>query len=313
MQPSASNRAFAVVVAYLPDVGVLRALLDVLLAQTAGVFVVDNTPAADQRVEALCAALTQPALHLIRLGDNFGIARALNIGIEAALAVGATHVLLSDQDSLPAANMVHNLLQIINNQLGNGLKVGAAGPTYTDVYTKKTFPFKAIIPGKYFPGEILASETNPIVNALSLITSGTLIPANVFEEVGLMREDFFIDRVDTEWCLRARSRGFIIFGTIHATMYQRMGEHSLKVWYGTWQQLSSYAPIRVYYQIRNSMYMWRLNYIPTKWKIKNSWYALGMIYSHVFFSHQKRTYLIMSWRGFLDGILGKMGSYHDRL
>ena len=67
MQPSANNRVFAVVVAYLPDIDVLRALIDALLAQTAGVFVVDNTPAEDRRVETLCAAFAQDPLRLIRL------------------------------------------------------------------------------------------------------------------------------------------------------------------------------------------------------------------------------------------------------
>ena len=62
MQPSTSSRVFAVVVAYLPDTEVLRTLLDALLAQTAGVFVVDNTPADDRRVETLCAALPHDAL-----------------------------------------------------------------------------------------------------------------------------------------------------------------------------------------------------------------------------------------------------------
>lgn len=312
MQPSVSSRVFAVIVAYLPDAMVLQALLDTLLAQTAGVFVVDNTPADDRRVEILCAVFPQDTLRLIRLEKNLGVALALNVGIDAALAAGATHVLLSDQDSLPATNMVDCLQQVLSELVEARFKVGAVGPTYTDLHTKKRFPFKAIIPGKFFPGEIVADEKNSIVDVLSLITSGTLIPVNVFKEVGLMREDFFIDRVDTEWCLRARSHGFMLFGTIRASMYQRMGEHSLMVWYGAWRQVSSYSPIRVYYQIRNSLYMWRLNYISLRWKIRNTWYALGVAYSQIFFGRQKRSSLYMSWHGFVDGLLGRMGPYHDQ-
>lgn len=312
IQPSDRIRVLAVVVAYVPDTKVLQALLDSLLAQTAGVFVVDNTPANDRRVEILCAGFPRDTLRLIRLEKNLGVARGLNVGIDAALAAEATHILLSDQDSLPAPNMVSGLQQVLNELVEAKLKIGAIGPTYTDLHTKKTFPFKAIIPGKFFPGEIFSSEKNPIVDALSLITSGTLVPANVFKEVGLMREDFFIDRVDTEWCLRARSHGFMVFGTIRASMYQRMGEHPLRVWYGTWRQVSSYIPIRVYYQIRNSIYMWRLNYVPLRWKIRNTWYAFGVAYSHIFFGRQKRAGLHMSWHGFVDGLLGRMGQYHDQ-
>src|SRR5690606_8889741 len=102
------------------------------LAQTAGVIVVDNTPAEDRRVESLCASLAQERLRLERLGQNRGIACALNVGIDMALAAGATHVLLSDQDSLPSPDMVKELLRTQADLQRAGERVGAVGPTYTD-------------------------------------------------------------------------------------------------------------------------------------------------------------------------------------
>ena len=311
MQLSDNSRVFAVVVAFQPNAVVLRALLETLLAQTTGVLVVDNTAEDDRRVESLYAEFPQKALQLIRLGSNFGIAHALNVGIDVALSAGATHVLLSDQDSLPAPDMVKGLLRALAELTELGHNMGGVGPTYTDIHTQKTHPFKAIIPGKFFPGEVVADKQRPLVEALSLITSGTLIPAIALETVGLMRADFFIDRVDTEWCLRARSHGYKIFGTIYATMYQRMGEHSLTVWYGTWRQVSAYSPIRIYYQIRNSLYMWRLNYVSLRLKIRSTWYAMGVAYSNILFGNQKTFALRMAWRGFRDGLIGRMGPYRD--
>ncbi|EQD74078.1 rhamnosyltransferase [mine drainage metagenome] len=163
----------AVVVTYLPDTDVLRALLDSLLAQTAGVFVVDNTPMDDRRVETPCTALPQDALRLIRLGSNFGIGRALNVGIDAALAAEATHVLLSDQDSLPAPDMVAELLRAQEALIHAGWRVGAVGPTYTDRHTGITFPFQAEVPGKFFYGHQRPDAMHPTIEALTLITSGT--------------------------------------------------------------------------------------------------------------------------------------------
>jgi rhamnosyltransferase len=272
MQPSASNRVYAVVVAYLPDVGVLRALLDTLLAQTAGVFVVDNTPAADQRVDALCAALPQPALHLIRLGENLGIARALNIGIDAALAAGATHVLLSDQDSLPAPDMVAALLAAMDDLQCAGQRVGAVGPTYTDRHTGITFPFQAHIPGKFFYGHRRPDAAHPTVEALTLITSGTLVPAAVLRDVGPMREDFFIDHVDIEWSHRVRAAGYALFGVAAAVMFHSMGDAMLCVWRFGWRQESAYSPVRVYYRIRNFVALCRLPFISWRWKSRNAAY-----------------------------------------
>lgn len=39
----------------------------------------------------------------------------------------------------------------------------------------------------------------------TLITSGMLIPLSLFGKIGMFREDYFIDSVDHEFCLRARA------------------------------------------------------------------------------------------------------------
>jgi len=311
MPPSASNQVFAVVVAYLPDAEVLRALLDALLAQTAGVFVVDNTPAADGRVTTLCAALPQRLLRLIRLGDNFGIACALNVGIDAALAAGATHVLLSDQDSLPAPDMVAELLRAQDALTRAGRRVGAIGPTYTDRHTGITFPFQAEVPGKFFYGHRRPDATHPTVEALTLITSGTLIPAAVLREIGPMREDFFIDHVDIEWSHRVRAAGYALFGVGAAVMFHRMGEQALRVWYFGWRQESAYCPVRVYYRIRNFVALCRPPFISWRWKLRSGWYWLGFIYTQAVFGKQRMGALRMAVRGLCDGLRGRMGPWRE--
>ncbi len=309
MQPSASNRVFAVVVAYQPDVDVLRALLDALLAQTAGVFVADNTPAVDRRVETLCAALPQQALRLIRLGDNLGIARALNVGIDAALAAGATHVLLSDQDSLPASDMVAALLAAMDDLQRAGQRVGAVGSTYTDRHTGITFPFQAEVPGKFFYGHRRPDAAHPAVEALTLITSGTLVPASVLRTVGPMREDFFIDHVDIEWSRRVRAAGYALFGVGAAVMFHSMGDSMLRVWRFGWRQESAYSPLRVYYRIRNFVALCRLPTIRWRWKLRNAAYWIYFVYAQTVFGQQRLAALRMAARGLRDGLRGRMGPW----
>lgn len=299
----------AVVVTYLPDTDVLRSLLDSLLAQTAGVCVVDNTPEDDRRIETLCAALPHDALRLIRLGENFGIARALNVGIDAALAAGATHVLLSDQDSLPAPDMVAALLAAMDDLQRAGQRVGAVGPTYTDRHTGITFPFQAEVPGKLFYGHRRPDATHPTVEALTLITSGTLVPAAVLREVGPMREDFFIDNVDLEWSHRARAAGYTLFGVGAAVMFHSMGDQALRVWYFGWRQESAYSPVRVYYHIRNFVALCRLSFIPWRWKLRSGWNAVGVIYTQTVFGQQRVAALRMALRGLWDGLRGRMGPW----
>ncbi len=309
MQPPVGSRVFAVVVAYQPDTGVLRALLDVLLAQTDGVLVVDNTPADDRRVETLCAALPHDALRLIRLGENLGIAHALNVGIGAALTTGATHVLLSDQDSLPAPGMVAALLAAMDDLQHAGQRVGAVGPTYTDRHTDITFPFQTEVQGKFFYGHRRPDATHPIIEALTLITSGTLIPASVLREVGPMREDFFIDHVDIEWSHRARAAGFSLFGVGAAAMFHSMGDHMLRSWRLGWRNESAYSPVRVYYRIRNFVALCRMPRIRRRWKLRSAVYWVYFVYVQTVFGQQRLAALRMAARGLRDGLRGRMGPW----
>ena len=311
-EPPAERRVIAVVVAYLPDVAVLRALLDALRAQTDGVIVVDNTPAGDRRVEMLCGVLASHAPQLIRLSENQGIGRALNLGIESALAGGATHVLLSDQDSRPAPDMVAQLLRAQDALVAAGRRVGAVGPTYTDRHTGITFPFQVEVPGKFFYGHRRSDAQHPCVEAITLITSGTLVAAPVLRAVGPMRGDFFIDYVDIEWSHRARSMGYSLFGVGAAVMYHRMGEHALRVWYFGWRRESAYSPLRVYYRIRNFIALLPLPYICSRWKLRNGWYLLGFAYSQTVFGEQRFAALRMAARGLWDGLQGRMGPWRGR-
>ena len=86
----------------------------------------------------------------MRLKENTGIARAINIGLQDALAEGADFVLLSDQDSLPANDMVENLCRAYAELTDQGVKVGAVGPTFTDLNTSLTYPVSGAIAWKVF-------------------------------------------------------------------------------------------------------------------------------------------------------------------
>ena len=300
-------RVDAVVVTYLPQVAGLSSLLALLSTQVDHVHVVDNPPVADTRVEALLARTQVGNGTLTRLGENLGIARALNVGIAAAKSRGATHVLFSDQDSEPAPDMVARLLADFAGLCARGERVGAIGPVFTDRHTGTTFPFQAAVPGKFFYGHAHPEPGRPLVEALSLITSGTLVPMEVLQDVGTMREDLFIDKVDIEWCHRARAAGWKLFGSGHARMFQRMGEAGLRVWFLRWRRESVYPPLRLYYQCRNYVALAREPWIQWRWKVRNGWYTLGVVYSQVVFGRQRWQALRMAMRGLADGIRGRMG------
>jgi len=303
-----------VVVSYNPNLQSYTELLSVLLGQSDRVIVVDNSEKLNDNawlyMEQLALDLDRVAI--MRLGENRGLATALNIGIEIAIEDGADFVVLSDQDSAPSFDMVPRLAEAYGRLSEKFEKVAGVGPTFADLYTGVTYPFQAKVPGRFFYGHVHTTADKEFVEALTLITSGTLLSKEVLLDVGFMHEGFFIDQIDIEWCHRARAKGYRIFGAYAARMHQHMGESVLPVWFMRWRKESLYSPLRIYYRIRNFVFLLRLDYIDARWKIRSGWYWLGIIYAHVVFGPQKTKSLLMAAKGLLDGIRGKAGKYVQR-
>jgi rhamnosyltransferase len=245
-----SVRVAAVVITYEPDTGKLSSLLLSLGKQVSQFIVVDNTPLPDDRVRVAVEATPELGgnVQIVRLGENLGIAAALNVGVRSAIVAGAEYVLLSDQDSLPAPNMVEELLRVAIDRQRAGIRVGGVGPVYVDNITGQTFGFQVQDPRRLFYSVRDGGQADPWVEIVTGISSGMLVPVDVFAAVGGMREDYFIDYVDTEWCHRARHAGYTLFGTSRARMNHHLGDDTFPVWYLRWRPFSSYSPLRLYYR-----------------------------------------------------------------
>jgi GT2 family glycosyltransferase len=79
--------------------------------------------------------------------------------------------------------------------------VGAVGPAYLD---EKTGCYSKVIRfGRLFSKSInIRPNDDEPIQADFLIASGSLIRVSVFNKIGLMREDLFIDGVDVEGGVR---------------------------------------------------------------------------------------------------------------
>lgn len=306
---SGEPRVLAVVVTFFPNADYLVPLLDELCRQCQEVLVVDNTPAENDSAFAILrnVLVNGGNCRLCRLGRNVGIAAALNVGGEVAIAEGFDYVLLSDQDSLPASDMVAGLVCGERELSARGERVGAVGPLIRDLVTLQDYPFQAPIPGQLFYGHRFPSRDEPYVASTSLITSGQLVAVAALRDVGGMAEGLFIDNVDVEWCHRAIAYGYRLFGTGNSVLFHRMGDGNLRVWYRGWRRVSAYGPFRLYFRFRNFIHLLRLSHIPAAWKLRASWYMLGMLYAHAFYSPRRLANLRAMALGTWDGIVGRLG------
>lgn len=305
-----TQSVLAVVVAYRPDVESLVLLLRALLSQVDEALIVDNSPAAEDDVHAAIVGFPEllSSLRLLRVGSNIGIGAALNIGIQTAIDKGFKYVLLSDQDSLPAHDMTAQLVRVARDLLANGVRVGYVGAAYVDGITGHSFGFQVQEADRYFYSTRAADAADPWVEVITGITSGSLHPCRVFADVGMMREDWFIDYVDTEWFHRARALGYRLFGTPRAVLGHSLGDRSFRVWYGRWRNFSGYSPQRLYYRFRNFVLLMRCGHVPSRWKVRACWYWLGNAYAYLLFSPNRWQNLKFTCRGLWDGLRGRVGS-----
>ena len=280
----------AIVVTYRPDDGI-AARLQQLAAQVGAMVVVDNTPGGVDAWAVPMPALESIPFDIIENHTNLGIATALNIGLNHEFAIRCRWVLTMDQDTLCYPEMVHTLL----------LTAGACPSA------------PAVIGGNYFDTkkgrhEVSAKTSVPCLERKTVITSGCLVDAAFAREIGGFRDDFFIDQVDHEFCLRARANGGRVAISAKPVM-----QHSVGGWRGPrvpllgWE-LPDHSALRKYYITRNSIAI-AMNY----WRKEPAWCLVRLMRlslglgSIIVFEPNKVAKTRAFARGLLDAIRRNMG------
>ncbi len=285
---------------YNPDLDVLGQLLKTLTDQINSVVIVDN---ASTRQDDIARLGTDIRYYL--LPSNLGLGKAHNLGIEYARSIGSTHVLLLDQDSYPDKHMLSELSKSAQQLEDNQVKYCGLGCRYrlhADPSQASNF-----VRVSWFRFSRIDCDQQPYVRADFLISSGTLIPVAAIEEVGLMDESLFIDHIDTEWFLRAKSQGYHAFGCCHAFMSHALGEKTARIWFLRSRLVPYHQPFRYYYIFRNSVLLYKRRYMSKKWMLAD-WVRL--LQNLIFFgvlSSQRTENLKMMCKGVADGLKGVSG------
>lgn len=283
----AENRSCAVVVTFNPDITALLKLVSQLNKET-DFIVIDNGSAA---IDELAASIMvyKRCIELIRLSDNEGLAKALNRGINWARTRNYEYVFLFDQDSSLCDLFIARMLEAhIDASRFSEKCIAAIGPRIINPQTMRQTPFKLFSKILWRSNRSFAGQEKYFI-ADFLITSGSLLTLKCIDDVGDMKESYFIDNVDLEWCFRAKSLGFDLVGTDAAVLYHAIGERSSNplVKAGL---LAQHNPSRTYYSSRNRIHLYCASYSPLGWKlrdmirftIKASWLLI--------FSGQRRQY-----------------------
>ena len=287
---------FTIIVSYYPQLKIFNKLLESLLYQVKRIYIIDNT---NNQIKFFKKPYHEK-IKTFYFNKNTGIAYAQNVGINKAIEEGAEYIILSDQDTIYPENYVSEMLKCFEDE-----KVAAAGPMFVDTHTGNRqffivadkFRFKKIYPksGKY--------------EVLQLIASGTMIKVSALKEIGFMREEFFIDWVDMEWCWRAIKKGYKLIGNADVIVYHQHGENSVSF---LGKEITIRKSWRYYYTIRNGIYLSVYSdllspYLRTLLFIK----TLRNTFLYPFLTNPRLESLKYSMLGLYHGLIGKLGKLND--
>jgi len=266
MSIATTDTSCAIVVTFKPDITALLTLLGQLNKETDFVVIDNGTPDIEKLAESII--IYERCLDLLCLPKNKGLATALNIGIDWALENNRDYVFLFDQDSSLCDLFVSRMNSAYIEADKQSVKgIAAMGPRIINPQSMRQTPFKLFNRLLLRSDRAFAnSKTNFVADFL--ITSGTMLILKHFAAIGRMKESYFIDNVDLEWCFRAKSMGFDLVGTDEAVLYHTIGERSPSplVRAGI---MAQHNPSRTYYSSRNRTHLYMVAYSPLGWKLRD--------------------------------------------
>jgi len=229
---------WAVVSTFRPGEQAERAVASVR-PQVDGVVVVDD--GSGPTAVPVLDRLAHLGAEVVAVPTNRGIAAALNHGVDVARSHGATHVVTLDQDSVVPDGFVAALAEGAARAAGGA--IGALVPEFFAAVRQARGPMR-----------------DGISDAANVIQSGMLVPLSTFDAVGGLREDFFIDLVDTEFELRLRAAGYRVAAVEGLRLGHALGAKYERLIFGRPVRLPGIppevtlsTPFRYFYRVRNRL------------------------------------------------------------
>jgi rhamnosyltransferase len=285
----AKNSILAIVVTYHPDSSFAERF-ERLREQVGAVLIVDNN-SGPNAVSMLRETAARLDLGLILNSENLGLAAALNIGVRQTIARGYEWALLFDQDTVPGNNIVEGLREAYNDFPLKD-KLAVIGSNYSEAQTGKL---------RFSPQ---ATNGFSWKERRVVITSGSLVSLPAYQVLGPFRDEYFVDCVDLEYCLRARSKGFQVIVASKPLMIHDVGNptrHRLP-----WRKInvSNHSRVRRYYIIRNHVDLAKTYFLKEPaWVLASCWTWLKSMLLLCVFEDDKLAKVRYSAMGLLDGLL----------
>ena len=158
--------------------------------------------------------------------------------------------------------------------------------------------------------KIKDKKTKSCEEVLSTWTSGNLVDLSKFQKIGGYREDFFIDYVDHDFCLRLNKMGFKVYVCNKTFLKHSLGniEEVNLIFRKVYP--TNHSAVRLYYRTRNRFYLKKTykSIIPTFFKQDDKDFWKSMLKAVLFEKNKlkKVKYFILGYLDYRKNILGKL-------
>lgn len=282
----------AVVILYHPDENTVENILSYSSFVTQ-VYIADNTETPFTKIIDSLKRII-PGCIYIHDGNNDGIAARLNEICRRAKADGFDFILTMDQDSAFDQNVITNYFRCFDHFAGKE-QVAMFGVQYENPHW--------------------SSELCNPVPWTTLITSGSLVNLALFDQTGGFDENLFIDTVDFEYCFRSIRKGFkiILFKNILLTHLLGTRKNPTRTGADRTVSYSLHSPIRLYYMIRNHMYLRRIykNSFPGEMS-RSGKAVLNRLKINLLHNTDKLSIMRFVLQGIVDFKRQRMGKYRKK-
>ena len=249
---------------------------------------VDKIYVVDNSEDEIIRLKNNKIVRYLKLSKNEGIAYALNLGAKNAIKDNFNYLLTLDQDTKMTSNTINKMKEFIVKHKED--KIGLVSP-YQDIGSNES-----VTPG--------------VEELIEVMTSGNIIDLSAYQEIGGFKDWFFIDCVDTEYCMNLNCHGYKVLRLNDLIIKHNLGELKIHRLFGKDYYCYNHNPIRRYYIMRNNLYINQLygeiypDYCSWLLRVQR-----GQIKGIIIFERHKIKKLFMMFRGYLDykkGIKNKL-------
>ncbi|MCX6812218.1 MAG: glycosyltransferase [Candidatus Berkelbacteria bacterium] len=279
MKNALAEKTFVVVVTFNPEVDLLKKNLRAISSQFANILIVDNDSKNIAEIEKLAARLN---VKIEKLAENFGIAKAQNVGLAVASRKKFGWLLTMDQDSIIPKNLSAEYQKVLESHDNVGLIGWNQQPRKNDPEVKDSW---------------------------WIISSGCLYKISVLEECGKFDTKLFIDHVDDDINIRVRNLGYKTLITKKVDLHHQLGTRTLhKTIRGA--VYFAHNPVRVYYIVRNGVVIFKRYFFSQPlwmmYEIKNN--IREGIYLLLYQPNKFKNFFLLL-RAWFDGLTNRLGKY----